>query len=399
MLKATFFIVLLNLCLPFNAVGQSASNSISVTPQTRDAVVKLVGDITVDGQAYEYTRELSDEIGPRLSGSAKYMQAAQWAEKRFKSLGLSNVHVEKFEMPVWEPEGPATGTIVTPFAHQLHIYSFAGSPSTPKDGVTAKVVHVPGLTKEALVSIQGELRDSFALLDADSTPPNMSYEDLLKVFLELEQMHIRGFLIGDVLPKPFQAVDNGTENIFAGTADGSMLTVPAGQIGAEDVQLIHRLMTRGQVEVSMKFSTHIAPKVDVPQIVGEIRGRELPDQIVVLGGHLDSWQPGTGAQDNGTGVATVLDVARAIQAQHLVPRRTVRFVLFGGEEQGEVGSAAYVRAHRNELDKIDAVLISDSGAGTAYGWMVMGRNDQKEAMMSVAPLLKNLGSDKTSNDV
>jgi carboxypeptidase Q len=119
---------------------------------------------------------------------------------------------------------------------------------------------------------------------------------------------------------------------------------------------------------------------------------------VVVGAHLDSWQPGTGAQDNGTGTASVIEVARAIQSLHRAPRRTVRFILFGGEEEGLLGSTAYVRQHVADLPKIDAVVITDSGSQPAKGWYMMGRDDEKPAVASLGPLLAGLGGDGTTSD-
>jgi carboxypeptidase Q len=119
---------------------------------------------------------------------------------------------------------------------------------------------------------------------------------------------------------------------------------------------------------------------------------------VVVGAHLDSWQPGTGAQDNGTGAASVIEVARAIQSLHRAPRRSVRFILFGGEEEGLLGSTAYVRQHVADLPKIDAVVITDSGSQPAKGWYMMGRDDEKPAVASVAPLLAGLGGYGTTSD-
>jgi len=148
----------------------------------------------------------------------------------------------------------------------------------------------------------------------------------------------------------------------------------------------------------LQFTNHCSKAVEVPEVVGEIRGSEAPDEVVILGAHLDSWNPGTGAQDNGTGVATVIDAAREIQSLGRAPRRTVRFILFGGEEQGKVGSVAYAKQHRTEMNKIDAVLITDTGAELAKGWLLMGRTDEQEALAQVEPLLSGLGSGSTSTE-
>jgi Zn-dependent M28 family amino/carboxypeptidase len=159
------------------------------------------------------------------------------------------------------------------------------------------------------------------------------------------------------------------------------------------------MLDHGPVSVEFSFKNRIRKNVKVDNVVAEIRGRELPNEVVIVGGHLDSWHPATGAQDNGTGAATVLDVARAIKASGNPPRRTMRFLLFGGEEQGILGSTAYVRQHKNDMASIDCVLISDTGAQPAKGWYVMGRDDEKDALRNVEPLLAGLGSGDTTPSV
>jgi Zn-dependent M28 family amino/carboxypeptidase len=174
----------------------------------------------------------------------------------------------------------------------------------------------------------------------------------------------------------------------------SVALVTRAQIGAEDELLIKRLLDDGPVTVQFSFKNRIRPATQVNNVIAEISGSELPNEVVLVGGHLDSWHPATGAQDNGTGVATVLDVARAVKALGHPPRRTMRFILFGGEEQGIIGSTSYVRHHIADLPNIDAVLISDTGAEPAKGWYVMGRNDETKSMENIEPLLTGLGSNK-----
>lgn len=394
---AGFSVAMIAVLLPSLKAQQPTSHSKQDSAQTSESIQKMIGETFVNGQAYEYDRQLADEIGPRLTGSANYMKAAQWAEQKMQTLGLANVHTESFSVSAWEPDGPAIGNITTPFVHELHIYSFPGSPSTPKGGISAKVVHVPGLTRAEMQAVQDSLRGNFALLDRLSLSPNTTVAGLLQAIPLLEEFGVKGVLVGDALPAPVGHYENGIEDPFTSTPDGSMLKVPAAQIGSEDVQLIHRLMERGDVTATFSFKTRITPNVDVPQVIGEIRGSQYPDQIVLVGAHLDSWHPGTGAQDNGAGVATVLDVARAMEALHGAPRRTVRFVLFGGEEQGILGSASYARHHRDEMHKLDAVLISDTGSGPVLGWSTLGRNDEQKSLQTVEPYLHNIGSDRMDN--
>ena len=367
----------------------SALAQAPVSPDTRAAVTQIVGDIMVSGKAYDYDRQLADNIGPRLTGSDNYVHAVSWAVDQFKSLGLTNVHTESFTMPaLWEPEVLATGHITAPRLQTLHIYSTGWSPSTPDAGIQGQVIYIPQLTNEALDAQKDKLRGAIVLVDNSSFGPEPSFSKILKSLDHLYALGPQAVL--------FEGGPNGTESATALTFDGSISKLPIGQIGLEDELLIKRLLTEGPVTVQFSFKNRIRPATQVNNVVAEIPGSELPNEIVIVGGHLDSWHPATGAQDNGTGVATVLDVARAVKSLGHPPRRTMRFILFGGEEQGIIGSTSYVRHHLADLPNIDAVLISDTGAQPAKGWYVMGRNDEQKALTNIEPLLTGLGSDKTT---
>ena len=377
-------IALLTALLPVCAYAQT-----SVSPDTRAAVRQLVGDIMVNGQAYEYDRQLADNIGPRLTGSDNYVHAVSWAVDQFKSLGLTNVHTESFTMPaLWEPEVLATGHITSPRLQTLHIYSTGWSPSTPDAGANGQVVYIPQLTNEALDAQKDKLRGAIVLVDNSSFGPEPSFSKILKSLNHLYELAPQAVL--------FEGGPNGIESATALTFDGTISKLPIGQIGLEDELLIKRLLGEGPVTVQFSFKNRIRPATQVNNVVAEIPGSDLPNEIVIVGGHLDSWHPATGAQDNGTGVATVLDVARAVKSLGHPPRRTMRFILFGGEEQGIIGSTSYVRHHIADLPNIDAVLISDTGAQPAKGWYLMGRDDEKDALKNVEPLLVGLGSDDTT---
>lgn len=368
-----------------------ASAQLPVSPDTRARVADIIGDVMVNGQAYEYDRQLSDTIGPRLTGSDNYVHAVAWAQEKFRSLGLANVHTESFTIPAtWEPEVPATGKIITPRTQQLHIYSLGWSPSTPASGIKGAVTYLKEMTVEGVDSQKDKLAGNIVLIDQKSLQ-DLTFSQILKALDRLEKLGPRALLL---IGGP-----NGAETATALTFDGTLLPIPAAEIGAEDTALIKRMLDHGPVTVEFSFKNRIRKNVKVDNVIAEIPGRELPKEVVLLGGHLDSWHPATGAQDNGTGAATVLDVARAIQASGHPPRRTVRFVLFGGEEQGILGSTAYVRQHKSEMASIDCVLISDTGAQRARGWYLMGRDDEKDALKNVEPLLAGLGANDTTPSV
>jgi hypothetical protein len=374
-----------------DAQSSATSGSSTISPETRDAVRQLIGDSILNGKAYEYDGHLADMIGPRLTGSSNYMRAAEWAEQQFKALGLTNVHTEEWTIPAtWEPEGPATGRIVKPVEHQLHIYSLGWSPSTPKDGVAGEVVYVPSLLPEALDAQKAQLAGAIALVDRSSYGEKPTVGRILAGFEHLQSFSATAILTAGIA--------NGGESLTALSFSGRIAPVPEAQIGLEDVLLIKRLLERGPVAVQFHLTNSIRKDAKIPNVIAEIAGREFPNEVVIVGAHLDSWQPGTGAQDNGTGVASVLEAARAIAALNRAPRRTIRFALFGGEEEGLLGSNAYVRQHTADLPKIDAVLVTDTGSSPAKGWYVMGREDEKEAVAALKPLLSGLGADGSTSD-
>jgi Zn-dependent M28 family amino/carboxypeptidase len=167
----------------------------------------------------------------------------------------------------------------------------------------------------------------------------------------------------------------------------------------EDGKLLRRLLEEQPsrpVVVEFSYENRTAARVRTNNVVAEIRGRERPDEWVIVGAHLDSWDFGTGAQDNGAGVAQVLEAARAIASMPRPPRRSIRFALWGGEEQGLLGSEAYVRAHASEMKSCVAALNTDNGAGHPKGWKYEGREDVREALEPFAAMLKGLGGEQFS---
>lgn len=383
-----FTFALLGLLVPATV----ASAQMPVSPETRTTVAHIIGDIMVNGQAYEYDRQLADNIGPRLTGSDNYARAVSWAQEQFKSLGLANVHAEPFTLKAaWEPDGPATGRIASPRMQNLHIYSLGWSPSTPEGGVKGNVTYLKHLTIEGIDAQKDALANSLVLIDRDTLGENPAFSQILQALDHLNKLAPKALL--------YVGGANGTESTTAFTFDGSIFHCPTAQVGLEDVNLIKRMLEHGPVTVEFSYKNRIRNNVEVNNVIAEIPGRDLPNEVVIVAGHLDSWHPATGAQDNGTGAATVIEVARAIKASGRAPRRTMRFILFGGEEQGILGSTAYVGAHRADLPSIDCVLISDTGSERAKGWYLMGRDEEKDALKNVEPMLAGLGSNDTTPSV
>src|SRR5208282_3438139 len=178
-----------------------------------------------------------------------------------------------------------------------------------------------------------------------------------------------------------------------------LLPLPGAELGMEDAKLIQRELERGPVTIQLAIENKTSGEMTVNNVVAEIRGSERPDQWILIGAHLDSWDFGTGAQDNGTGAVSVLEIARAMKLLEKAPRRSIRFALWGGEEEGLLGSYAYTQAHQSELDQCVAVLNTDNGAGHPKGWKVEGREDLRKAMQPWSDgLLKNLNGGDLSLD-
>ncbi len=368
-----------------------AAGAMTIAADTRTAVRQLIGDSLLNGQAYEYDRQLADLIGPRLTGSANFQNAVSWAEQKFKALGLSKVHTEEWTIPAtWEPEIQATGRISSPVDHTLHMVSLGWSPSTPPGGITGKVVYVKQLTVAGLDEQKSELNGAIVLLDHASLGEKPKLD---VIFSALEKLSALG-----PLAIVTTGIANGAESLTALGFTGTIAPQPQVQVGLEDSLLIKRLLEHGPVSLHFSATNRIRTDVKISNVLAELPGKDTAAGVVLVGAHLDSWQPGTGAQDNGTGVASVIETARAMKGLGRPPRRTVRFALFGGEEEGLLGSAAYVRRHAADLDKIDAVLITDSGSEAAKGWMLMGREDEKSAVEALEPLLSGLGADGISSD-
>lgn len=383
-----FSVALFSLLIAPPLAAQTAQ-TMHLSQETKGNVQRVLADTLINGQAYEYDRQLADGIGPRLTGSPNYLKSVQWGLDTFKKLGLTDVHTETFRTDTWEPEVAATGELTAPVRHTPHITSYGWSPSTPKGGVSGQVVYVTSFTPAGLKAL-GDVSKKILAVDPDSYGKNSGLADYTAAVAAAQAMHPAGMIL--------TGKRNGVENASALTVDGTLSTFPVAQIGTEDELLLRRLLKSGPVNIAFRFTNHTAKNVEVPQVVAEIRGSEKPDEVVIVGGHLDSWHPGTGAQDNGTGIAQVLDAARAIQSLGHPPKRTVRFILFGGEEQALLGSVAYAKAHTADMNRIDAVLITDTGSGAPKGWLMMGRFDERATLSEFSPMLAGLGAAGLSED-
>jgi len=384
--------------LPCVASGQtetSVGSTQAIFAAANGDLVRVGGQLMLAGKAYEYDRVLADDIGPRLTGSKNYVKAAEWAESEFKRLGLKNVHREAWEMnALWEPETYATARILAPHEQRLHMESDGWSPSTPPGGVRGKVYYLPSFKTDEIKSEAAQIKDAVVLVDNDTFDASGSFQ-FGKILDAMDLMVNEGaqaFLYG------MGYTNNVSSMLGVGAGNGKIARVPVGNVGKEDTLLLRRLLERGPVEVEFSFKNRIREHEKVDNVVAEIPGTDANGEYVVIGGHLDSWHLGTGAEDNGTGAASVLAVAEAMEASGVKPKRTMRFILFGGEEQGLIGSINYVRQHAAEMDKCAGVFVTDTGSEPPEGWYTFGRADEVKALGALKPELSELGAAGTTDE-
>ena len=340
--------------------------------------------------------ELSDTIGGRLTGSPAYVRSTEWAAAKFRIYGIENVKLEPFTIPAGWQRGSAIGAMLTPLPRLLHVASLGWAPSTPAGGVRGSVVVVADVSPDVLKSREDELRGKIVFLDTSKIYADGYGKALPKLeaaWLAFQKWGVLAVLTPD-------REKNNVLNAHDALWGAKLLPVPGAEIGMEDAKLIQRELERGPVTIQLTIDNKTSGETMVNNVVAEIRGSERPDEWILIGAHLDSWDFGTGAQDNGTGAVSVLEVGRALMSLGKAPRRSIRLALWGGEEEGLLGSYAYTQAHTRELNKCVAALNTDNGAGHPKGWKVEGREDLKKAMQPWSDgLLKDLNGGDLSLDV
>lgn len=343
---------------------------------------RLAGSILVNGRTMDYLQNLTDKFGGRLTGTASYQRAAEWAADQFRAMGIKNVKLEPFTIPNGWDRGYASGRMLAPMERHISIESLGWAPSTPAGGVKGEVVTVRDLAPEKIKAQSDKLKGRIVMLDLASLFAEglSAFGRLIASLPLLRDAGASAVMVSD-------SERNNVLNAFAFSWGAQTSPLPIAQIGMEDGKLITRLMEQGTVTIEFQYENKVSGPTQVNNVIAEIPGRERPDEWVIIGAHLDSWDYGTGAQDNGSGCVMVMEAARAIAALGQPPRRSIRFALWGGEEQGLIGSGAYVRAHSSELAKCVAALNTDNGAGHPRGWKVQGRADINNAMKDISKTL------------
>ena len=361
------------------------------------AAAKLMPIILGGSPMIENLRKLTDEIGGRVTGTPQMAKAVQWAVSGFRAAGVE-VHSEKYSLPVTWQEGTTAVLVTSPASEcaTLRAVSEGWGPRTSREGIEANVIDVGGGSNSEM-SGAGSLQGAILLAHSDI---GASWPDLFDEYMRPPGIIARAVNEGAAAILWMGARERLLLYRHSNALNGEVDQVPQAVVAREDAMRLARLIAGnpGKVRVRISMPNEIGGPVEQENVVGEIRGYEKPDEVVILGAHLDSWELGTGALDNGCNAALVIEAARAIKAMGLLPKRTIRFVLFTGEEQGTIGSLAYVKSHARELDKIRGVVIFDAGSGHVTGFSLGGRTDTEAGLRQILKPLDAWGLTQHSSD-
>jgi carboxypeptidase Q len=391
------------LCFSLSAICLAA-----IPPSETDDAARIIQAALQPSPLESNLRRLTDEVGGRVPGTPAMQRAVDWGVQMFKVAGADSVHTEEFTIPYSWSEGAtemtvsATGTALDPKLAQIpkvefrvRCVSIAWAPAL------APVKHVPvvdvGSGSSADFAKAGDISGKIVLVHSVVLK---TWDDLFAEYTNALPV-ITAAVKGKAKAVAFMSTrEHDILYRHTNSNEGEIDRIPQVLVAREDGERIGRLLASGHpVWANLSIPNQLGGPIQAANVIAEIKGSEKPEEFVVLGAHLDSWELGTGALDNGCNAALVGDALRAIKAAGLKPRRSIRFILFSGEEEGLLGSRAYARAHRPELDQAAGVIIWDSGTGKTTGFADGGRKDVLDAAKRLIAPLQQFGLTEMKTDM
>jgi carboxypeptidase Q len=370
------------------------------TESHRVAADRLIDAATGDSAAHRRLSALTDRFGHRMSGSTSLERAIDWIVAEMKRDGLENVHTEPVTVTHWV-RGAESAELVSPRRTPLHMLGLGRSVGTPPAGITA-----PVLVVRSFADLRARAADAKGKIVLFNSP----FDTTLHPFTAYGQaVQYRAYgadsaaavgavavLVRSVTPRSLQTPHTGGMS-YADTAR-VVPRIPGAAVTVEDAEMMWRMQERGErIVVTLKMGARTLPPARSRNVIAEIRGSERPDEVIVLGGHIDSWDVGTGAMDDAGGSVAAWEAVRLIAQLGVRPKRTVRVVLWTNEEIGLAGALAYRDAHRTEIDKHIAAMESDNGVFRPYGLLFAGTDAGKAIIRQISPLLRRIGADSVAN--
>jgi carboxypeptidase Q len=359
----------------------------------RAAAARIIGAALTTEQAYNRLAYLTDRIGNRLSGSKNLERAIEWALTEMKRDGLDNVRGEKVMVPHWV-RGEESLELISPEQRKFSLLGLGNSISTPPEGVSAEAIVVRSF--DELEALGEQVRGKIVVYNA----PFVSYGETVKYRGSGASRAARygavAALVRSITPVSLQTPHTG-----AMTYDEKLPKIPTAAITIEGAELLQRMNDRGEhPKLRLKMEAKFLPDAESANVVAEIKGSEKPDEIVLIGGHFDSWDVGQGAQDDGGGVIIAWEAVRLLKELGLRPRRTIRAVLYTNEENGARGGDAYREAHRTEIAKHILVIESDSGCyrPEGFGLATTAPPQARANFVEIAKLLAGIRANRIAAD-
>ncbi len=388
-IRVFFLLAMAGLCVMAAALALPA-------PQQREAQVqRLIGQILGPSPMEENLRKLNDEVGGRVPGTDANGKGVLWGIRGFQAAGLENVKAETFEMPWFWMEIQSRLEVDAAVPFRARIVSIAYSPGTPPQGIEAPILDLGEGTPEDFERSGARAKGALLLI----------HSNVLRVWADLFNEYA---VAPPIIDRAVQAGAAGIlwtatreQNVLYRhmNTSGTIDRIPQALVNREDALRIARAVAASPgIRGRLTLQNEARRGGPVANVVAEIPGTDKANEIVAIGAHLDSWELGTGALDNGANCALVIEVARAIMASGIKPRRTLRFMLWNGEEQGLLGSWAYARAHRDELDRFVAYVNYDSGIGRVTGYSLGGRRDIEAGVREALKPVESWGMNQHTLD-
>ena len=355
----------------------------------REPARRIIEESRASTFAWDRLAELGDTFGSRLSGSENFDAAIKWAADQMRRDGLENVRLDPVKVPHWV-RGAESLEIVGPGRHPLAMLGLGNSIGTPPGGIEADLLVVRSFRE--LDASDGRARGRIVLFNVPFTTYGETVVYRSDGPSRAAAKGAVAVLVRAVGPPGLRTPHTGSLRY----ADGQP-QIPAAAVSSEDADRLQRMQNRGTpVRLRLRMEARFLPDADSFNLLGEIRGRELPDEIVVVSGHFDSWDVGTGSTDDGGGCVVSWEALRLMRKLGLRPRRTVRVVLFTNEENGLRGGADYRERYRQQLANHVLMFESDSGVFKPTGFGFSGTDSARRTIQEIATLLKGIGADTIS---
>ena len=372
----------------------------AITDDMRRTAERLIDAAYDDNIGFDVVESLTTEVGPRLAGSDAEARARDWAVAKLKKLGFKNVRVEPFTVPYWK-RGVERAEITAPYPQPLVVTALGGSEATPPEGVEGEVVSFPSL--EALQAAEdGAHEGAVIFIDQVMTRTQagsgygVAVAKRRETAYEAKRVGAVGALIRSVGTSSRRFAHTGQmRRVLSDMAPSA----PTGAVSAPDADQLARALERGEpVRVRLTLTPELRGPAASGNVIGEIPGRSKKEEIVLIGAHLDSWDLGTGAVDDGAGVGIVVGAAKLIKDElRRAPKRTIRVVLYGSEEVGLVGAHAYVEHHRDDLMNHIIAAESDFGADKIWRFQTRVAEEKLPIANAISEVLRPLGIGPDNN--